>query len=46
MHEVLFGSDLTVITPERWMRDFATLPIKDEVRPTILEDHAARLFTL
>lgn len=46
MHKVLFGSDFPVITPERWMRDFEQLPIKDEVRPLILKDNAARLFGL
>jgi len=45
-HKMLFGSDFPVLTPERWMRDFAQLPIKDEVRPLILKDNAARLFGL
>jgi len=45
-HKMLFGSDFPVITPERWMRDFEQLPIKDEVRPLILKDNAARLFGL
>ncbi|KRA25964.1 4-hydroxyphenyl-beta-ketoacyl-CoA hydrolase [Microbacterium sp. Root61] len=45
-HKMLFGSDFPVITPERWMRDFDQLPIKDEVRPLILKDNAARLFGL
>ena len=42
-HKVLFGSDYPVLTPDRWLRDFATLPIKDEVRPLILKENAARL---
>jgi predicted TIM-barrel fold metal-dependent hydrolase len=45
-HKVLFGSDYPVLTPDRWLRDFAALPIKDEVRPLILKDNAARLFGL
>ncbi|HWM16806.1 MAG TPA: amidohydrolase family protein, partial [Microbacterium sp.] len=45
-HKVLFGSDFPVITPERWLHDFEQLPIKDEVRPLILKDNAARLFGL
>ncbi|GAA3214807.1 amidohydrolase family protein [Microbacterium terregens] len=45
-HKMLFGSDFPVLTPERWMRDFDQLPIKDEVRPLILKDNAARLFGL
>jgi predicted TIM-barrel fold metal-dependent hydrolase len=43
-HKVLFGSDYPVLTPDRWLRDFATIPIKDEVRPLILKDNAVRLF--
>ncbi|MCR2765064.1 amidohydrolase family protein [Microbacterium sp. zg.B48] len=45
-HKMLFGSDFPVITPDRWLRDFEQLPIKDEVRPLILRDNAARLFGL
>lgn len=45
-HKVLFGTDYPALTPERWMRDFDTLPIKDEVKPLILKDNAARLFGL
>ncbi|SFE85434.1 amidohydrolase family protein [Blastococcus tunisiensis] len=44
--KVLFGSDFPVITPDRWMKDFAGLPIKDEVRPKIMKDNAARLLGL
>jgi hypothetical protein len=43
---VLFGSDYPQITPERWLRDFAELPVKDEVRPLILKHNAARLLGL
>jgi predicted TIM-barrel fold metal-dependent hydrolase len=45
-HKVLFGSDYPVLTPDRWLRDFAALPIKDEVRPLILKENAMRLFGL
>ncbi|MFI9788945.1 amidohydrolase family protein [Kitasatospora sp. NPDC051984] len=44
--KVLFGSDYPVLTPDRWLADFAKLPIKDEVRPKILKDNAARLLEL
>ncbi|WP_100838775.1 amidohydrolase family protein [Kitasatospora fiedleri] len=44
--KVLFGSDYPVLTPDRWLADFAQLPIKDEVRPKILKDNAARLLGL
>jgi predicted TIM-barrel fold metal-dependent hydrolase len=45
-HKVLFGSDYPVLTPERWLADFAQLEIKPEVRPLILKDNAARLLGL
>jgi predicted TIM-barrel fold metal-dependent hydrolase len=44
--KVLFGSDYPLLTPDRWLADFAKLPIKDEVRPKILKDNAARLLGL
>jgi predicted TIM-barrel fold metal-dependent hydrolase len=44
--KMLFGSDFPVITPDRWLKDFAAIPIKDEVRPMILKDNAVRLFGL
>jgi predicted TIM-barrel fold metal-dependent hydrolase len=44
--KVLFGSDFPALTPQRWLDDFAKLPIKDEVRPLILKENAARLFGL
>jgi uncharacterized protein len=44
--KVLFGSDYPLISPDRWLADFAKLPMKDEVRPKILKDNAARLLGL
>jgi uncharacterized protein len=44
--KVLFGSDFPVITPDRWLADFAKLDIKPEVRPLILKENAARLLKL
>ena len=44
--KVLFGSDYPLITPDRWMADFAKIAIKDEVRPLILKENAAKLFGL
>ncbi|WP_199863519.1 MULTISPECIES: amidohydrolase family protein [unclassified Streptomyces] len=41
--KVLFGSDFPLLAPDRWLADFAELPIKDEVRPKILKENAARL---
>ncbi len=43
---VLFGSDYPMITPERWLADFELAPFKDEVRPLILKENAARLLGL
>jgi predicted TIM-barrel fold metal-dependent hydrolase len=45
-HKMLFGSDFPLITPDRWLADFQKLPIRDEVRPLILKDNAARLLGL
>jgi uncharacterized protein len=45
-HKVLFGSDYPVFSPDRWLAEFAELPIKDEVRPLVLKDNAARLLAL
>ncbi|MFC9930011.1 amidohydrolase family protein [Streptomyces sp. NPDC127190] len=44
--KVLFGSDYPLISPDRWLADFAGLPVKDEVRPKILKENAARLLGL
>ncbi|GGI04153.1 4-hydroxyphenyl-beta-ketoacyl-CoA hydrolase [Egicoccus halophilus] len=45
-HKVLFGSDYPVITPDRWLRDFEQLDLKDEVRPLILKENAIRALGL
>ena len=45
-HKVLFGSDYPVISPERWLADFAKLEIKEEVRPLILKENAVRMLGL
>jgi uncharacterized protein len=44
--KVLFGSDFPLITPDRWLSDFAEAPFRDEVRPLILKDNAAALLGL
>ncbi len=44
--KMLFGSDFPVITPDRWLKDFESIGIKDEVRPMILKENAVRLFGL
>jgi predicted TIM-barrel fold metal-dependent hydrolase len=44
--KVLFGSDFPLMTPQRWLDDFAELPIPDAVRPKILRHNAARFLGL
>lgn len=44
--KVLFGSDFPVIQPDRWMRDFDKLEIRDEVRPLIFKDNALKVLGL
>jgi predicted TIM-barrel fold metal-dependent hydrolase len=43
---VLFGSDFPLLTPDRWLKDFAELAINDEIRPKILKSNATRLLGL
>jgi predicted TIM-barrel fold metal-dependent hydrolase len=45
-HKVLFGSDYPLITPDRWLADFGQAAFKDEVRPLVLKENAARLLGL
>ncbi|WP_454285852.1 amidohydrolase family protein [Rhizobium arsenicireducens] len=45
-HKMLFGSDWPAITPDRWLKDFETIEIRDEVRPLILKENARRLLKL
>src|SRR4051794_23086707 len=41
--KMLFGSDWPVITPDRWLSDFAKIEIRDEIRPKVLKANARRL---
>jgi uncharacterized protein len=45
-HKMLFGSDYPLISPDRWLSDFEKIPIRDEVRPLVLKENAARLLGL
>jgi predicted TIM-barrel fold metal-dependent hydrolase len=45
-HKVLFGSDYPWITPDRWMADFQAIGIRDDVRPLVMKENAAKLFGL
>jgi predicted TIM-barrel fold metal-dependent hydrolase len=44
--KVLFGSDYPLLTPDRWLADFAKIAIRDDVRPLILKENAIRLLGL
>ena len=44
--KVLFGSDYPVMMPERWLKDFEQLEVKDEVRQKILLDNARKILNL
>ncbi len=44
--KVLFGSDYPYLTPERWLREFAELEMRDEVRPKILLENARKALRL
>ena len=44
--KVLFGSDYPLLSPERWIRDFEQLEIKDDVRPLIMKENAIRALGL
>ncbi len=44
--KVMFGSDYPLLSPDRWLADFAELEVRDDVRPRILKGTAARLLGL
>jgi predicted TIM-barrel fold metal-dependent hydrolase len=43
---VLFASDHPMITTDRWLADFETIGIRDEVKPLIMKENAAKLLGL
>ena len=45
-HRMLFGSDFPLIAPDRWLADFEQAGFRDEVKPLILKENAARLLGL
>lgn len=45
-NKMLFGTDYPLLTPDRWLADFAQLNIKPEVRPLVLKENAIRLLNL
>ena len=44
--KVLFGSDYPYISPVTWLEQFQELDIRDESRPLILHDNAAKILNL
>ncbi|MGY1616055.1 amidohydrolase family protein [Geodermatophilus sp. SYSU D00691] len=44
--KVLFGSDYPLLRPERWIKDFEGLEIRDEVKPLIMKENAIRALGL
>ncbi len=40
---LLFGSDWPVITPDRWLADFAKLDIREEIRPKVMKANARKI---
>jgi uncharacterized protein len=44
--KVLFGSDYPLLRPERWIKDFEQLEIRDEVKPLIMKGNAIRALGL
>lgn len=45
-HKVLFATDYPVLDADRWLADFETLDIKDEVKPLIFKENAIRALRL
>ena len=41
--KMLFGSDWPVITPDRWLADFAKLDIREEIRSKVLKANARKI---
>jgi predicted TIM-barrel fold metal-dependent hydrolase len=44
--KMMFGTDFPVLTPERWMEDLTKISIRDEVKPGLFKQNAARLLGL
>ena len=45
-NKVLFGSDYPLLRPERWLKDFEQLEIRDEVKPLIMKENVIRALGL
>jgi predicted TIM-barrel fold metal-dependent hydrolase len=44
--QMLFGSDYPLITPDRWLDDFAQLELEPDVRAAVLKENATRILGL
>ena len=44
--KVLFGSDFPYLPPDRWLREFEDLPLRDETRRRILTENARKVLGL
>src|SRR6201992_3116624 len=44
--QMLFGSGGAVITPARWLADFAKLDIRDDIRPKVLKANARKILEI
>ena len=44
--KVFFGSDYPYVQPDRWLRDFEEIAVRDEVRPKVLLENARRVLQL
>lgn len=44
--KMLFGSDWPAITPDRWLKDFEDIGIREEVKPLILKENARRVLKM
>lgn len=44
--KVLFGTDFPMLTPDRWLADLDKTEIRDEIKPGLFKENAARLLGL
>jgi predicted TIM-barrel fold metal-dependent hydrolase len=45
-NKFLFGTDFPLLDPDRWLREWAELEIKDKVRPMVMYENACRILGL
>jgi predicted TIM-barrel fold metal-dependent hydrolase len=42
-NKFVFGSDFPLLTPDRWLEEWAGLEIKDKIRPMVMYENACRI---